>query len=93
MLILSCDFHPWFQQIAIFDDRTGEIEENRSQHRAEAERFYRSLAGQEVAVTRKLATRLYLMHARGRKIQPASSAAAEDPFAYFAARFGAKCQQ
>ena len=50
MLIIGCDFHPGFQQIAIFDNRTGEIEEKRLQHRAEAERFYRSLAGQEVRV-------------------------------------------
>jgi transposase len=50
MLIIGCDFHPGFQQIAIFDNRTGEVEEKRLQHRAEAERFYRSLAGQEVRV-------------------------------------------
>jgi transposase len=50
MLIIGCDFHPGFQQIAIFDKRTGEVEERRLQHRAEAEQFYRSLAGQEVRV-------------------------------------------
>ena len=50
MLIIGCDFHPGFQQVAIFDNRTGEIEEKRLQHRAEAEQFYRSLAGQEVGV-------------------------------------------
>jgi transposase len=50
MLIIGCDFHPGFQQIAIFDNRTGEIQEKRLQHRAEAEQFYRSLAGQEVRV-------------------------------------------
>ena len=50
MLIIGCDFHPGFQQVAIFDNRTGEIEEKRLQHRAEAEQFYRSLAGQEVLV-------------------------------------------
>jgi transposase len=50
MLIIGCDFHPGFQQVAIFDNRTGEIEEKRLQHRAEAEQFYRSLAGQEVWV-------------------------------------------
>lgn len=47
MLIIGCDFHPGFQQIAIFDNRTGEMEEKRLQHRAEAEQFYRSLAGQQ----------------------------------------------
>ncbi len=46
MLIIGCDFHPGFQQVAIFDNLTGEIQEKRLQHRAEAEQFYRSLAGQ-----------------------------------------------
>src|SRR6266849_10094146 len=50
MLIIGCDFHPSFQQVAIFDNRTGEIEERRLQHREEAERFYGSLAGQQVRV-------------------------------------------
>jgi transposase len=45
MLIIGCDFHPGFQQVAIFDNRTGEIEEKRLQHRAEGEEFYRSLSG------------------------------------------------
>jgi transposase len=50
MLIIGCDFHPGFQQVAIFDNITGEMEEKRLQHRAEAEQFYRSRAGQEVRV-------------------------------------------
>ena len=50
MLIIGCDFHPGFQQVAIFDNLTGEIQEKRLQHRAEAEQFYRALAGQEVRV-------------------------------------------
>jgi transposase len=50
MLIIGCDFHPGFQQVAIFDNRTGEVEEKRLQHRGEAEEFYRSLAGQAVRV-------------------------------------------
>ena len=50
MLIIGCDFHPGFQQVAIFDNRTGEMGEKRLQHRAEAEEFYGSLAGQEVRV-------------------------------------------
>ena len=44
MLIIGCDFHPGFQQVAILDKRTGELQEKRLQHRAEAEQFYRSLA-------------------------------------------------
>jgi PP-loop superfamily ATP-utilizing enzyme len=50
MLIIGCDFHPGFQQVAIFDNLTGEIQEERLQHRGEAEQFYRSLAGQQVRV-------------------------------------------
>jgi transposase len=50
MLIIGCDFHPGFQQVAIFDNQTGEYQEKRLSHRAEAEQFYRSLAGQQVRV-------------------------------------------
>ena len=50
MLIIGCDFHPGFQQVAIFDKQTGEYQEKRLSHRAEAEQFYRSLAGQRVRV-------------------------------------------
>ena len=50
MLIIGCDFHPGFQQIAIFDNLTGGYEERRLSHRAQAEQFYGSLAGQAVRV-------------------------------------------
>jgi transposase len=50
MLMIGCDFHPSFQQVAIFDNRTGEVQEKRLQHRAEAEEFYRSLVGQAARV-------------------------------------------
>ncbi len=50
MLIIGCDFHPGFQQVAIFDNLTGEIEQKRLQHREEAEQFYRSLRGEQVRV-------------------------------------------
>ncbi len=51
MLIIGCDFHPGFQQIAIFDNQTGEIEQRRLKHREEAEQFYRSLpAGVQVGM-------------------------------------------
>jgi len=33
MLIIGCDFHPGFQQTAIFDNQTGEMVERRLQHR------------------------------------------------------------
>jgi len=45
MLIIGCDFHPGFQQVAIFDNRRGEMQEKRLKHCEEAERFYRSLSG------------------------------------------------
>ena len=44
MLIIGCDYHPGFQQIAYVDTETGEVEERRLGHREEAERFYRDLA-------------------------------------------------
>jgi transposase len=50
MLIIGCDFHPGFQQVAIFDNQTGELQEKRLQHREEAEQFYGGLAGQKVRV-------------------------------------------
>jgi transposase len=46
MMIIGCDFHPRFQQIAFVDEQTGEYGERRLNHRAEAEHFYGSLAGQ-----------------------------------------------
>src|ERR1700747_1426478 len=46
MLIIGCDFHPGFQQIAIFDNQTGAYEERRLSHRAEAAQFYGALGGQ-----------------------------------------------
>ncbi len=39
MLIIGCDFHPGFQQVAIFDNRTGAIQKRRLPHREEAEQF------------------------------------------------------
>ena len=50
MLIIGCDFHPGFQQVAIFDNQTGEVWEKRLQHREEAQQFYGSLRGQGVRV-------------------------------------------
>jgi transposase len=44
MIIVGCDYHPGFQQIAFVDTETGELQERRLQHREEAEKFYRDLA-------------------------------------------------
>ena len=45
MVIIGCDFHSGFQQIAIFDNQTGEIQEKKLRHPDEAAEFYRSLSG------------------------------------------------
>src|SRR5450759_1530105 len=50
MLIIGCDYHPGFQQIAVLDRETGELQERRLQNREEAEKFYRDLAAQEMKV-------------------------------------------
>jgi transposase len=43
MLIIGCDYHPSFQQIAFVDTDTGELQERRLEQREEAEKFYRGL--------------------------------------------------
>ncbi len=43
MLIIGRDYHPGFQQIALVDSETGEVNERRLEHREEAEKFYRDL--------------------------------------------------
>jgi len=43
MLIIRCDYHPGFQQVAIFDEQTGEIVQPRLAHPQEAMEFYRGL--------------------------------------------------
>jgi len=50
MMIIGCDYHPAFQQIAFVDTETGELQERRLQHREEAEKFYRDLATQGIKV-------------------------------------------
>ena len=50
MLIIGCDYHPGFQQIAYVDTETGEMQERRLGHRQEAEEFYRALKQQQIRV-------------------------------------------
>jgi hypothetical protein len=50
MLIIGCDYHPGFQQIAFVDTETGECGERRLAHREEAEQFYREHKQQSVRV-------------------------------------------
>ena len=50
MMIIGCDYHPGFQQIAWLDTQTGEVVERRLGHRGEAEEFYRDLKGRGMTV-------------------------------------------
>ena len=50
MMIIGCDFHPGFQQIAYVEQETGEYGERRLSYRGEATAFYRSLAGRAVCI-------------------------------------------
>ena len=50
MLIIGCDYHPGFQQIACMDSESGEWKERRLGHREEAVQFYRDLKVRGVKV-------------------------------------------
>src|SRR5439155_19751075 len=50
MIIVGCDYHPGFQQIAFVDSETGELQERRLEHPEAAEKFYRDLAAQGMKV-------------------------------------------
>ena len=67
MLIIGCDYHPGFQQIAFVDTDTGELGERHLVHREQAEQFAmrrgRKIA--KVAMARKLAVHLYWMCRQG----------------------------
>jgi len=49
-MIIGCDYHPSFQQVAFVDTRSGECGERKLTHQMEAESFYRNLHGQEVRI-------------------------------------------
>jgi len=45
MMIIGCDFHTRYQQIALMDESTGELVERRLDHQSgEAHAFYWNLA-------------------------------------------------
>ena len=51
MKIIGCDYHPSFQQIAMLEVGSGQRVRRKLEHGSgEAERFYRSLAGEQVRV-------------------------------------------
>ena len=45
-MVIGCDYHPDFQQIAFVDTETGELQERRLEHREEAETFYNTPSAQ-----------------------------------------------
>ncbi len=50
MIIIGCDYHPGFQQIAYVNTHTGELSEARLEHKEQAEQFYRELSQRAVTV-------------------------------------------
>jgi transposase len=50
MLIIGCDYHPSFQQIAFVDTETGDCGERRLEHMEEADQFYRDLRARGLEV-------------------------------------------
>ena len=44
MIIIGCDYHPGFQQIAYVNTDTGELGEARLGHKEQAEQFYHDLS-------------------------------------------------
>jgi len=50
MVIIGCDFHPGYQQIAMLETDTGEVRYLQLAHKQEAEQFYGSLRGRQVLV-------------------------------------------
>ena len=50
MIIIGCDYHPGFQQIAFVDTETGELQERRLEHREGAGKFNRDLGAQGASV-------------------------------------------
>jgi transposase len=61
MLIIGCDFHTRFQQIAMMDTKKGELVERRLEHgTGEAERFYAVLAAPaRVGIEATIGTQLF----------------------------------
>jgi transposase len=50
MIIIGCDYHPGFQQIAYVNTDTGELREGRLGHKEQAEQFYRDLRSRGMRV-------------------------------------------
>jgi transposase len=50
MIIIGCDYHPGFQQIAYVNTDTGQVSEARLGHKEQAEQFYYDLKTHGVPV-------------------------------------------
>ena len=50
MIIIGCDYHPGFQQIAFVSTDTGEAGQHRLEHKEQAEQFYHELGKHGEAV-------------------------------------------
>ena len=46
MIIIGCDYHPGFQEIAFVDTETGDCREQQLKHGEGAQEFYRALVAQ-----------------------------------------------
>ena len=56
MILVGCDFHSRYQQIACVDTDTGDLIERRLEHEnGEARAFYSSCRGRHVSVLRRRA--------------------------------------
>jgi hypothetical protein len=49
MMIIGCDYHPGFQQIAFVDTDTGELQERRLQHQAQGVRVRLGMGSQRAS--------------------------------------------
>jgi hypothetical protein len=65
MLIIGCDYHPAFQQIAFVDTETGECGERRLTQREEAEQFYQDLKQAKCVATGSNSLTGYCVGPRG----------------------------
>jgi transposase len=62
MMIIGCDFHPRFQQIAFLDQETGEYGERHLNHPQEAVEFYRRLTGKPTRIGMEATGNYYWFH-------------------------------
>jgi lysophospholipid acyltransferase (LPLAT)-like uncharacterized protein len=78
MIIIGCDFHPSFQQIAVLDTESGECEERKLMHATgEVEQFYRRLSAPSLVGMESVGNSQWfvqLLEQLGHKVRKGSSA-------------------